>query len=166
MRPPLLAKDKGWQRFFSGIIIGAVVGWIVFFYMYSKMQEDQTQEIIEQKQEISNLKDKIAIWEKESDSLNEETEKKLTIQEIQVTIENYRQYNLDLLSVLQAQEAIRKDLSSLITKDLETVYKGKLLIKKTIENKIIEMNEKKYTFEVTELMFYTTIYIEVQVKRL
>ncbi|MBD3109638.1 sporulation protein [Bacillus sp. AGMB 02131] len=166
MRPPTLAKDKGWQRFFAGVLIGAIVGWLVFFYMYSKMQEDLTQDIIEQKQEISSLKDKIAIWEKESESLNEEAEKKMTIQDIQVTIENYRQYDLDLLSVLQAQEAIRKDLSSLITKDLETVYKGKFLIKKTIENKIIEMNEKKYTFEVTELMFYSTIFIEVKVKRL
>ncbi|MGN1385476.1 MAG: sporulation membrane protein YtrI [Bacillus sp. (in: firmicutes)] len=161
-----MAKDKGWQRFFAGVVIGAIIGWVVFFYMYGKMQENLTQEIIEQKQEISNLNDKIAIWEKESESLNEETEKKLTIQDIQITIENYRQYDLDLLSVLQAQEAIRKDLSSLISKDLETVYKGKLLIKKTIENKIIEMNEKKYTFEVTELMFYTTVFIEVKVKRL
>ena len=130
-----MAKDKGWQRFFAGVVIGAIIGWVVFFYMYGKMQENLTQEIIEQKQEISNLNDKIAIWEKESESLNEETEKKLTIQDIQITIENYRQYDLDLLSVLQAQEAIRKDLSSLISKDLETVYKGKLLIKKTIENK-------------------------------
>lgn len=134
--------------------------------MHSEMQEDQIQEIIEQKREISNLRDKIEIWEKESESLNEETEKKLTIQEIQVTIENYREYDLDLLSVLEAQEAIRKDLSSLISKDLETVYKGKLLIKKTIENKTVEMIEKKYTFEVTEIMFYSTIFIEVKVKRL
>jgi len=166
MRAPFLANDKGWQRFFSGIVIGGIVSWIIFFYMHSEMQEDQIQEIIEQKREISNLRDKIEIWEKESESLNEETEKKLTIQEIQVTIENYREYDLDLLSVLEAQEAIRKDLSSLISKDLETVYKGKLLIKKTIENKTVEMIEKKYTFEVTEIMFYSTIFIEVKVKRL
>ena len=82
-----------------------------------------------------------------------------------MTIENYRDYKLDLLSVIEAQEAIRNDLRSLITKDLETVYKGKSLIRKTIENKIVEMNKKKYTFEVSEIMFYSTIYIEVKVKR-
>ncbi len=166
MRPPSILSQKEWQRFFAGVAIGAIISWVIYVYLHGMMQESQMKEIIEQQQTIQKLEDEIAIWEQESESINEETEKKLTIQEIQIAIENYRDYDLDLLSVLKAQEEIRKDLSSLITKDLETVYKGRFLIKKTVENKIIEMNDKKYSFTVSELMFYTTIYIEVKVRRI
>lgn len=166
MRPPNVLSQKEWQRFFAGVAIGAIISWVIYVYLHGMMQETQMKEIIEQQQIIKKLEDEIAIWEKESESINEETEKKLTIQEIQIAIENYRDYDLDLLSVLKAQEEIRKDLSSLITKDLETVYKGRFLIKKTVENKIIEINDKKYSFTVSELMFYTTIYIEVKVRRI
>lgn len=165
MKIPSVSSDKGWQRFFAGVAIGAIISWALYFYMHGVMQEQQIQKIETQKQEIKDLTKKIEIWEEESESLNEEAEKKVKIIEIQVTIENYRDYKLDLLSVIEAQEAIRNDLRSLITKDLETVYKGKSLIRKTIENKIVEMNKKKYTFEVSEIMFYSTIYIEVKVKR-
>ena len=166
MRPSSILSQKEWQRFFAGVAIGAIISWVIYVYLHGIMQETQIKEIIEQQQTIQKLEDEIAIWEKESESINEETEKKLTIQEIQIVIENYRDYDLDLLSVLKAQEEIRKDLSSLITKDLETVYKGRFLIKKTVENKIIEINDKKYSFTVSELMFYTTIYIEVKVRRI
>ena len=166
MRPPNILSQKEWQRFFAGVAIGAITSWVIYVYLHGVMQESQMKEIIEQQQTIQKLEDEIAIWEKESESINEETEKKLTIQEIQIAIENYRDYDLDLLSVLKAQEEIRKDLSSLITKDLETVYKGRFLIKKTVENKIIEINDKKYSFTVSELMFYTTIFIEVKVRRI
>ena len=166
MRPPNILSQKEWQRFFAGVAIGAIISWVIYVYLHGIMQETQMKKIIEQQQTIQKLEDEIAIWEKESESINEETEKKLTIQEIQIVIENYRDYDLDLLSVLKAQEEIRKDLSSLITKDLETVYKGRFLIKKTVENKIIEINDKKYSFTVSELMFYTTIYIEVKVRRI
>lgn len=166
MKVPFGYSDRGWQRFFAGVAIGAIISWILYFYMHGVMQEQQIQKIETQKQEIRNLTKKIEIWEEESESLNEATENKLKVIEIQVTIENYRDYKLDLLSVIEAQESVRSDLRSLITKDLETVYKGRSLIRKTIENKIIEMNKKKYKFEVSEIMFYSTIFIEVKVKRI
>ncbi|MEH6942391.1 sporulation membrane protein YtrI [Bacillus sp. JJ722] len=165
MKPPTLTFRRGWQRFIAGIAIGAIISWILYFYMHGVMQEKQILLIETQKKEIEELKIKNAIWEKEYAAKNNEVEKKLTIQEVQVAITNGSNYKLNLLSIVEAQEEIRKDLNSLITKDIETVYKGKLLLKKTIENKIVEINNKKYTFEVKEILFFTTLYIEVHVKR-
>ena len=166
MKPPNLQDKKSWQRFFAGIAIGAIISWLMYVYMHGLMQEKQIITIEEQKKEIADLQRKIEIWEKDYEAKNEETEEKLTLEEIQVTVENYRMYKLDLLSVLETQDEIRKDLSSLISKDLETVYKGKSLIRKAIENKTIEINDKKYTFKVTEMMFYSNLSIEVQLIRL
>lgn len=165
MKPPILLSRRGWQRFIAGIAIGALISWIVFFYMYGVMQEKQIQLIQSQKIQIEELKDKNSIWEKDYASKNNEIEKKLTIQEIQVAITNGSSYKIDLLSIVEAQEAVRKDLHALITKDIETVYQGKALLKKTIENKVIEINDKKYTFEVKEILFFSKLYIEVHVKR-
>ncbi|MGM9926689.1 MAG: sporulation membrane protein YtrI [Bacillus sp. (in: firmicutes)] len=165
MKIPAISSDKKWQRFFAGVVIGGVVSWLLYFYMHGIMQEKQIQRIKSQEQQIIDLTKKIEIWEKESESHNEETEKNVKVIDIQVTIDNYRDYKLDLLSVIEAQESIRNDLRSLITKDLETVYNSKSLLKKTIENKSIELNEKKYAFEVSEIMFYSTLYIVVEIKR-
>lgn len=165
MKPPNITSSQEWQRFFVGVVIGAIISWLLYFYMHGVMQEKQILLIAKQKDTIAELTRNLEIWKKDYELLNEDIEKKIKIQDITVTIENYKTYKLDLLSVIEAQKGIRNDLSSLITKDLETVYKGKLLIKKTIENKIIEINDKKYTFEVSEMMFYSTLILEVKIKR-
>ena len=130
MKSPQISGRKGMQRFLAGAVIGAITAWLLYFYMHGTMQEKQILTIREQQKTIENLKRDIEIWKKEAESLNQETEEQITVHEIQVTISNFRDFKLDLLSVLEAQEEIRKDLSSLLTKDLETVYKGKLLIRK------------------------------------
>ena len=75
-------------------------------------------------------------------------------------------YNLDKLSVAEAEDVIRDDLASLIAKDVKSIYNGKVLLKKSIENKFIEINKKQYRLEVVEIMFYTELYIEVKLKRI
>ena len=95
-----------------------------------------------------------------------QTEEVLMIQEVQVKINNGKSYNLDKLSVAEAEDVIRDDLTSLIAKDVKTIYNGKVLLKKSIENKFIEINKKQYRLEVVEIMFYTEMYIEVKLKRI
>jgi hypothetical protein len=38
-------------------------------------------------------------------------------------------------------------------------------LKKSIENKIVTINKKRYDLEVVEIMFYTKMNIEIKVKR-
>ena len=108
---------------------------------------------------------KSPFWEEDYQKLNTQTEKGLTIQEVQVKITNGKFYNLDKLSIAEAEDAIRDDLASLIAKDVKTIYNGKGLLKKSIENKLIEINKKQYRLEVVEMMFYTEMYVEVKLKR-
>lgn len=119
-----------------------------------------------QKEQLEDLNNKIAIWEEDYQKLNEQTEEVLMIQEVQVKINNGKTYNLDKLSVAEAEDVIRDDLTSLIAKDVKSIYNGKVLLKKSIENKFIEINKKQYRLEVVEIMFYTEMYIEVKLKRI
>lgn len=166
MRIPPHYRQPTWQRFFAGIVFGMLTSWVIFLYMHGVMQEKQIVTIIHQKKIIENLTEKIEIWERDYKQLNEVKEESLTIQEVQVSIINGKQYDLDQLSVAEAVEVIQDDLSSLIAKDLETVYSGKSLLRKSIENKVMEINKKRYSLEVVEILFYTSMSIEVKLKRL
>lgn len=166
MRIPPYYRDPTWQRFLAGAALGALISWVLFFYLFGIQQERQIIKIQEQEETILNLNQKIAIWEEEYHKLNEQTEKGLTIQDVQVQITNGKFYNLDTLSIAETEEAIRDDLSSLIAKDVKTIHMGRILLKKSIENKLIDINKRKYRLEVTEIMFYTDMYIELKLKRL
>ncbi|CAH0346222.1 sporulation membrane protein YtrI [Bacillus sp. CECT 9360] len=166
MRIPPYHQKPGWQRFFAGVAIGCIISWVVFLYMFGVQQENQFERINTQRKLIGNLTDRNAIWEKDYQKLNEEVEKKLKIQEIEVTILNGKTFKLDHLSIAEAEDAIHDDLASLLTKDVETIYNGKSLLKKSIENKIVEINKKRYKLVVAEILFYTNMYIEVRLVRL
>lgn len=165
MRIPPFYRRPHWQRFLAGVIIGAIISWILFFYMYGIQQEKQIRTIYNQRETIKDLNDKIAIWKEDYQKLNEQNEKSLTVQEIEVKIAN-NPYQLDELSLAEAEDAIRDELSTLIAKDVKTIYNGKLLLRKSIENRLIEINKKQYRVEVVEILFFTEMYIEVELKRL
>lgn len=166
MRIPPYYRLPTWQRFFAGVVIGAIGSWFIFFYMYGVLQEKQISIIEIQRKEIHELKIKVGIWEQDFNKLNEETEKHLSVKEIRVNIVNDRFYDLDKLSVAEAEEVIRTDLTTLITKNVKDVYKTKALLKKSIENKILEINKKRYRIEITEIFFYKNMEIEVKLHRL
>ena len=45
MRVPPYARDPGWQRFFAGAAIGAIVSWIVFSQIFGILQEKQVRQL-------------------------------------------------------------------------------------------------------------------------
>ena len=166
MRIPPYHRLPTWQRFFAGAAIGGLISWMIFFYMYGVQQEKQIRTIHDQKEEIKDLQEEIAIWEQDYKQLNQKNEEILTIQEVDVTITNGKLYSLDQLSIAEAEDVIEDDLSALLAKDVVSVYNGKLLLKKSIENKIVTINKKQYTLEVTEIMFYTKMNIEAKLRRI
>ncbi|MGE7600896.1 sporulation membrane protein YtrI [Peribacillus sp. NPDC097675] len=165
MRIPPYHRLPTWQRFFAGAALGGLLSWVIFFYMYGVQQETQIRIIHEQREKMKDLTDKIAIWEQDYKKLNQQNEEILTIQEVEVKITNGEFYSLDQLSIADAEDVIEDDLSSLLAKDVVSVYNGKMLLKKSIENKIIEINKKRYELEVYEIMFYTKMNIELKIKR-
>ncbi|MFJ7744362.1 sporulation membrane protein YtrI [Peribacillus sp. NPDC097295] len=165
MRIPPYHRLPTWQRFFAGAALGGLLSWVIFFYMYGVQQETQIRIIHEQREEMKDLTEKIAIWEQDYKKLNQQNEEILTIQEVEVKISNGEFYSLDQLSIADAEDVIEDDLSSLLAKDVVSVYNGKTLLKKSIENKIIEINKKRYELEVYEIMFYTKMNIELKIKR-
>lgn len=168
MRIPPLYRKKNWQIFIAGTAIGACIGWLIFLYMFGSLQEKQTNTIERQKEEISDLHNHLAIWQEEFKKLNKKNQEQLTVQNINVEIINFEKYGIeDSHSQFEAEELIKKDLDSLLAKNLETIFANKELINQLIENKMLKIHNRRFHLKVKEVYFYTTveIYLELELSK-
>ncbi|MFE8696996.1 sporulation membrane protein YtrI [Cytobacillus sp. FJAT-53684] len=163
MRIPPYYRQPIWQRFLAGIAIGGMISWFVFLYIFGEWQEKYSKQIKSQADEISDLRKEKEIWQEEFKELNKKNRELLTVQDIKVKIENGDKYKLDLYSVYEVEEQIKEDISNMIAKDIDTVYKSRGLIKKVIENKTIKVNEKRYRLKVINTVIYTTLSIHLDI---
>mgnify|MGYP001176804707 FL=1 len=164
MRIPPYYEKRQWQIFFFGAVIGGIVGWLVLLFIYGELQERQAATIQMQKELIQSLEEEKNIWQEEFQKLNEKNNEQLTVQAIDVKIINADKYKIDSLSKYEAEEAIKEDIRIVLAKDLEFVYNSRELIKKTIENKPIKINDKRYKFVVKEMLVYTNLLIHLEIQ--
>jgi hypothetical protein len=164
MRIPPLYRKPSWQRFFAGMAVGGVISWCIFLYIYGVWQEKNTELIRTQVKEIIDLNEEKKIWQEEYKQINKRNIEQLTVQKINIRISNSEKYKLDSLSVLETEDSVRDDISMMIAKDIETVYKSKDLLKKIIENKPIKINDKRYKLKVKEMVFYTNLSIQLEIQ--
>lgn len=155
---------REWRRLFVGMALGAIISWLIFLYIYGDWQEKYSKTIKEQRELIRTLKKEKEIWQEDIQKLNKENEDKLTIQQINVKIINHEKYNLDLFSVHEFEEAIKEDIRTLLTKDIETAYKSRELIRRTIENRSFVAHDKRYRLQIKEVIYYTTLSIELNLQ--
>lgn len=168
MRIPPYYHKPTWQQFFAGTVIGAIISWFIFLYIFGVWQEDYSKEIQQQKDRIAELTAEKKIWQEEFEKVNKENQEKLTVQSIYIKITNsdkYRdKYRLDKFIVLEMEDKIREDLRIMIAKDIETVYNSRELMRRTIENKTLKAHDKRFKFKVTEMTIYTTLSIELEME--
>jgi hypothetical protein len=153
-----------WHRFFFGVIIGALTSWLIFLYMFAEMQEKQTATIRRQANVIAELEKEKRIWQEDFKKLNEENKKLLTVQDIQVEIINGDQFRIDPLSLFEVEEAVKRDIHSVLAKDLQVVFQSRQLLKRAIENKPVRINDKRYKLVIKEMVFYTTLTIQLELE--
>jgi len=164
MRIPPYYRRPEWQRFFSGMAIGALLSWVLFFYINGVWMEKQAKKIEQQKDEIADLKSDIQIWMEDYEELNKKNQENLTVQEIKVKIVNDKKYKqLDTLSIYEIEEETKGQLNMLLAKDLDSVFKSRDLITKVIENKSIKVNDKRYKLKIKSMVIYTSVSIQVEI---
>ncbi|MEI5905477.1 sporulation membrane protein YtrI [Bacillus spongiae] len=166
MRIPPYYRSPLWQKFFSGVVIGGIISWLIFLFMFGTMQEKQSKKIIEQERTIKELEGDIKIWQEDVKKLNELNQDILTVQEVNVTITNGPKYGFinESLTIDQAEQAIKEDLHSLVAKKLETVFESKQVLKKMLENKILKINDKRYRLVIKEIYYFTTIEVFIELR--
>ncbi|MEH7298649.1 sporulation membrane protein YtrI [Neobacillus drentensis] len=164
MRIPPYYRRPSWQRFFAGAAVGGAISWCIFLYIYGVWQEENTELLRIQQQKIIDLNEEKKIWQEEYKEMNKRNIEQLTVQKINIKITNWEKYKLDLLSVSETEDSVKDDISMMLAKDLDTVYKSKDLLKKIIENKPIKINDKRYKLKVKEMVVYTNLSIQLEIQ--
>lgn len=162
MRVPSNHRLPTWQRFFAGTAIGAIISWFVFLFIFGVIQEKHRTIIDEQKLIIQDLENNIKIYQEEYTKLNKEAKHQMTVQSIDVHVTNGEKFLFQKFRIKNIEEEIKEELSDLLAKDMESVYSNYKLIEKTIENKRFKFEGKEYQLEMTKLMLFTTISIELE----
>ncbi|MEN1968234.1 sporulation membrane protein YtrI [Lentibacillus sp. N15] len=162
MHIPPYHKQASWQRFFVGALIGGVVAYCVFAYMYNTMYErllEYNQQLKSQVTELRNQND--ALLEDKKD-LDEKNKEKLTVESIEVTIANDQELKLSQLVVYQMEEIIKEEIKHVVGKEVSVVSESDQLLTGTIENKEFAIDDFSYHFTVTRLTIAKTIKISVK----
>ncbi|WP_078379421.1 sporulation membrane protein YtrI [Sutcliffiella halmapala] len=166
MRVPPYHQEPGWQRFFAGVVLGAVIGWVIFILIYGALQEKQVGNLIKYKKQVEQHEKTIHILTEDNDKLKEERDK-LKIDDIKIDIINHDKYMLNSLSRFSIIADIKDDLSHLISEEVESIAEHQELLIKTIENKGYKLDEKTYYFRVYSLVIIdTTIEIDLVIEKL
>lgn len=166
MRIPPFYQLRSWQRFLAGVLVGTIMGWLVFLFMFGHVQDKQINLIMEQEVKIRDLENEKAIWQKDYEKFNEETKKKLIIEEIKIIFTNEKKLMLNEFTKFNLKEAIKQDINSLIKLDIETVAKNNQLIINTIQNKVITIEGQKYRMKVEQIHLFTRLDLYLKVELL
>lgn len=167
MRIPTFKRIKRWQLFFSGIVFGTIIGWLLFLLFFGIMHERQLDIITEQKTKIKELQNQIEIFQKDIEEINEQTEKQLLIKKIELHLLNKDSLKLNEMEAFELEKMAIQYLNQLLLhKQIETVSKNKELLISTLENKQFTIEKQRYQLEVRQLYLYTTIEFFVHVKRM
>lgn len=164
MRVPSSFNRPGWQRFLSGLVFGAVFGWLLFLMLFGMMHDEQVKLIAEQQEEIESLNEKIKIYQQDIEDINTKNENKLLIHHVKISLTNADKLKLTEREKYELEEAVKKEMEGLLlNKNIETVTENRELLISSLENKQFAVEKKKYRFTVKQLYLYTTIefYLDV-----
>lgn len=159
--PEKFYRARNWQRFFAGVFFGAVLSWGIFLYLFGALQEEQAKTIKKQQEFIAELEKEKKIWQEDFEKRNEENEGKLTVNKIEVKIANAEKYRVDPLTVFEIEKKVKEDIRALLAKDLEEVFNTREIIRRAVENKEVEINDKRYVLKIREMFIYTTFILRI-----
>ncbi|MGD6779864.1 sporulation membrane protein YtrI [Sutcliffiella horikoshii] len=165
MRVPPYNRDPGWQRFFSGVVLGAIVGWLIFMLMYGVTLEKNIGDLIKYKEEVKSYKNRIHILTEDNDKLKEEKDQ-LKIEDFKISIINHEKYMLNSFSRSSIIARITEDLNDQVSKDVASIKDNRQLLIKVIENKSYALDDKRYYFEVDFLYIDTTIEMDLLIVKM
>ncbi|MEA3320885.1 MAG: hypothetical protein U9Q88_12830 [Bacillota bacterium] len=165
MRVPPYNRDPGWQRFFSGVVLGAIIGWLIFMLMYGVTLEKNIGDLIKYKEEVRSYKNRIHILTEDNDKLKEEKDQ-LKIEDFKISIINHEKYMLNSFSRSSIIARITEDLNDQVSRDVASIKDNRQLLIKVIENKSYTLDDKQYYFEVDFLYIDTTIEMDLLIVKM
>jgi hypothetical protein len=153
MHIPPYHKKKTWQRFFAGSLVGGIIAYIIFIFMYGTMYENQLKENLELTSQVNDLKNQNKALLKDTENLKTP----VTVSVIDITIENAEEISLDSLVVPKLEELVKDEISHITGQSVSIVDEIDQLLISAIENKEYTIDDLRYQFTVRKLTISETV---------
>lgn len=163
MRMPDIYRLKSFYRFIAGVCIGIIIGWTFFLFQYGQVYEDLMVKVYKYKTENERLEKDIDILINEQRMENDENQKKLTVQQIEIIFSNERNTRLNRLNLFDLERQALNELEYAKRKEINVVSEMLDLIENTLENKIFLIEERQYQLIVEQSRLYTTLILKVKI---
>ncbi|AVQ99617.1 hypothetical protein OBCHQ24_11530 [Oceanobacillus iheyensis] len=153
MHIPPYHKKKTWQRFFAGSLVGGIIAYIIFIFMYGTMYENQLKENLELTSQVTDLKNQNEALLKDTENLKTP----VTVSVIDITIENAEEISLDSLVVPKLEELVKEEISHITGQSVSIVEEIDQLLISAIVNKEFTIDDIRYQFTVRMLVISETV---------
>lgn len=166
MHIPPYYKKRTWQFFFIGIIVGVVIGYLFFLYVYGEHTERWIEENLALRDQLNETQKAYDLLKKDQDSISQESEKKLTIQQTQIEWLNVNEERIDRFTLYHLSQLVEEELNSVIGRNILSVAEQRDILIRAIENKQYKVNQLNYSIKVIYLTISTNLTISLEVKQL
>ncbi|GEL76860.1 sporulation membrane protein YtrI [Tenuibacillus multivorans] len=163
MHIPPYYKRPSWQAFFIGILVGVVIGYLFFLYVYGEHTERWIEENLTLRQEIKELEQDVELLRQDKDDINMERERRLTIQDVEVEFTNIEDLNLDRFTVIRLTDLVEDEVGTVAGRNIESVSDQRELLIRTIENKTFRVNDIQYQVKVDQLIIGPTLTVTLEI---
>src|SRR5699024_1233702 len=164
MHIPPYHKKMSWQRFFIGLLFGALISYGIVIYMYGQMYEELFQENLCVQPELSEVKTQNESSLKTNEDLEEPSKEPITVESIDMVIENKEELQPDTFTVHKLEDLIKQEIDHLVGQDVYIVSESDELLIAAVENNVYEVDDFSYEFEVSKLTISNHIKITVDAK--
>ncbi|WP_047981604.1 sporulation membrane protein YtrI [Ornithinibacillus contaminans] len=164
MHVPPYHRRPGWQRFFVGVLFGALLAYWIVIFMYGTMYERLLAENSSIQKELHDAQLKIEALEKDKEDLNEKNKQSITVEEIDLEILNADDLKIDKLLQNQLEELIKEEIKEILGSNVDTIAENDVLLLSSIENKTFRVDDFTYSFEIKRLIISKTVKIVTEAK--
>jgi|SRR5690625_5072901 len=162
MHIPPYHKKRSWQILLVGILIGSIVAYIVFAFMYGKMYENLLTKNVQMKSKLTELERQNEALLQDKEDLEEK--KHHTIQTLQIDFSNSEELQLDRLIIHELEDLIKQEIGYIIGKDIQSLSDHDDLLITVIENKVVTIDDFSYQFEVQKLFISEKLKVLLKIK--
>jgi|SRR5690625_4261162 len=149
MHIPPYHKKRPWQIFLVGSLIGSIIAYAIFAYMYGKMYEDLLAENVQLHTKIAELERQNEALLEDKENLEEKSDN--TIQAIEIDFANSADLRLDRLIIHELEDLILNEINFIIGKEVKSIAENDELLITVLENKTFTIDDLSYRFEVKKL---------------
>lgn len=164
MHIPPYYRQRNWQRFFIGIVLGALVAYGLFLFIHGSAYERLIEKNYDLQSKITELESQNEALLQDQKDLDEKAKTKVTVQTIAVHISNAKELRLDRLILHQLEEQLTKEFSHLVGQDIEVVDRSINLLQLAVENKQLTFDDLTYTFQIKQLTIAPTLRMNLEAK--